>query len=108
MSPLRKNIPYVDIGSSLLTLRIIYSKGRDININRIFPNNNILRYLIPTTPSYINMFVGQKFNHVSWKLIKPFKDTDGSRIMIGNNGGLKLICNPSKYQQFMPKFFHII
>ena len=66
-------------------LHSIPRKGRDTNITRIFPNINLLIYIITPQTSYINMFVEKNLNHVRLKFIDTFKTTAGSRITTGNN-----------------------
>ena len=66
-------------------LHSIYRKGRDMNISRIVPNTNLLRYLIDPPPASCNMFVEKNLSHVSLKFINPFKKTAGSRVIIRKN-----------------------
>ena len=92
--PLHKNTSSVDIGTSVLMIRSISMKLRDMKITRIVPNTNLLKYLTPPLHSSCNIFVEHKLNHVSFKFKNHFKDTTGSIIIIGNKGGFQLMSSP--------------
>ena len=60
----------------------------------LVPNINLLIYTIHPPPGSSNMFLEHKLNCVSLKFTNHFKETDGSKIIIINNGGLKLMDDP--------------
>ena len=72
------------------------------------PNTNLLKYPIPPPHASSNFFVEHKLNPVSLKFTNPFKETDGSIIIIVKNGLLQLMGYPSKTQQLMSILFHVI
>ena len=80
---LRTNASSVTIGLSVFILHGISRKVRDMKITRIFPNINLLKYLIPTPQASSNIFVEHNLNHVSFKFANYFKETSGSRGRIG-------------------------
>ena len=106
--PFHKNASSVAIGSSVLMLHSIYRKLSAMKITRIVPNTNLLEYLIPPPHASSNIFLEQNLNHVSLKFTNPFKETAGSRIIIGKKGRFQLMGSPSKTQQCMSILFHII
>ena len=106
--PLHINTSSVAIGSSVLFLHSNFGKVRNMKITRIFPNTNLLKYIIPPQHAPSSIVVGHNMNHVSIKFTNIFKETSVSMIIIGKNGVFQLMGSPSKTQQLILMLCHII
>ena len=75
----------------------------------IVSNIKLIKYLTLPPYEYFDMLVEHKLNHVSLKLINPFKKTSRSIIIIiGKKEAFQLMGYPSKTQQCMSMLFDII